>query len=125
MNDKIKNALEWVKDHKVEIACGAVTIVCGAVFVKACKESRAMLKALEATKPMPNPEKFIPDIDIGVVTDYGKYAEGTVTELWMDHIPLDKMGALATEIREKVPGIPENAIVWTILNIRPDEVIEG
>ena len=84
-----------------------------------------MLKALESTKPMPNPEKFIPDIDIGVVTDYGKYAEGTVTELWMDHIPLDKMGALATEIREKVPGIPENAIVWTILNIRPDEVIEG
>lgn len=78
MNKKIENAWEWVKDHKVEIACGVVTIICGAVFVKACKESRVIFKALEGAKPMPNPENFIPDIDIGVVNDYAKYAEGTV-----------------------------------------------
>lgn len=125
MNKKIENAWEWVKEHKIEVACGVVTLVSGIVLFKACKRSQGIIKALETMKPMPNPDKFIPEIDIGTVNDYAKYAKGTVTELMMDNIPLDTMGALAAEIREKVPGIPDGAIVWTILNIRPGEVNEG
>ena len=125
MNKKIENAWEWVKDHKVEIACSVAMVAGGIVLFKASKYSRNVMKALEQTKPMPNPEKFIPDIGIGTVSDYAKYHEGTVTELWMDNIPLEKLGDLGAEFRAKIPDLPDNAVVWALLNIRPDEVNEG
>ena len=120
MNNKMKNAWEFVKENKKKIIFGAAAVVGGFILFKT---GAKYVKIAKAITPLPNPEGFTPEIGVGEVVDFARYDSGSV-DLWMDKIPLADMGKLGEEIVEKVPDLPENPIVWSVMNIRPDEVVE-
>lgn len=114
---KMNKVKEFWNEHKKEIVLTAAAVVGGIVLVKT---GAKYVKFVKSNAALPNPEGFIPAIDVGVVGDYARYERGDV-ELWMDNMPLADMGKLGEEIAEKVPDLPENPIVWALLNIRPGD----
>lgn len=121
-NTKMKNAWEWIKEHKLQIGIAAATMVGGVALYKATKSLPKAIEAVQKTVPDVKPEYILPDIGIGTVEEYATYADGTALEFWMDDIPLSAMGELGEKIMANSPDpIPENATVWAILNIRQGE----
>lgn len=122
LNEKMNKTWNWIKEHKMQIGIAAATMVGSVVIYKTTKALPKAIEAVKKTVPDVKPEYILPDIGIGTVAEYATYADGSVLELWMDNIPLDAMGELGEKIRANAPDpIPENALVWTILNIRQGE----
>lgn len=120
MNEKIKNAWEFIKGHKKVIAGTAITVIGGVVLFKSLPKNKCTEHVVHLTNP--KPEKILPDFGVGVVQDVLQY-EDHITEIWMDHIPLADMGKLGEAIRDNIPDIPENYEVWALLNLHgPDKV---
>lgn len=115
MKEKLNGAWEWIKDHKKEIAITAATVVGGIVLYKTGVKFKEFVKS---NGPLPNPDNFIPEFSEGECTDFARYANGDTVELWLDNMPLSMFGELAEEIYDQVPDMPENPVVWSIVNIR-------
>ena len=120
MNEKMKKAWKWIKEHKVEIGLTAFTVVGGVVLCKSItkpvSEGGSKLKVSDIIPE----KKILPDIGIGTVTYYAGDKNGLGMEFMMDGITLDKMGELGEQIRVNVPDpIPDNECVWALINIRP------
>ena len=114
MKEKLNGAWEWIKDHKKEIAITAATVVGGVVLYKTGVKFK---QAMKDTLPLPNPDKFIPEFSEGECTDFARYNDGAV-ELWLDNMPLSMFGELGEEIYDQIPDMPENPVVWALINIR-------
>lgn len=123
MNEKIKSVWNFIKERKEEIAVTAITAVVMTVsgvilFKSASTKSGDYIPHFT----LPKPEKILPDLGVGEVSDVIRYDDGMV-ELWMDHIPLSYMGKLGEVIRAEFPDIPDNFETWALLNIHePDRV---
>lgn len=115
MKEKMKNAWEWVKDHKKEIAITAAVVVGGIVTYKTGVKFKNLVKAI---KPLPNPDNFIPEFSEGICTDFARYGNNDCVEVLLDNMPLSMFGELAEELYDQIPDLPENPVVWSIVNIR-------
>lgn len=125
MKETIKNAWEWIKEHKKEIAiaaCTGVMAIGGTILFKNCKEAAAIRKALSTVKDCARPEKVnIIDLGVGKLDDALRYSDGTV-ELWLDNVPLADMGTLGDAITAQIPGIPGDNNVWALLSVKPNSI---
>jgi hypothetical protein len=122
MNEKIKNAWEFVKEHKKEFAIAAVTVIGGVILIKSVSKPECTKNIGHFT--IHKPEKNLPDLGVGVVGDVIQY-DDAVTEIWMDHIPLSDMGKLGEAIRENFPDIPDDYETWALLNIHEPNKVFG
>ena len=128
MNEKIKKAWEWTKEHKKEIAlgaCAAVVTACGIVLVKNSRydtEIKSMLDDAKNASKNWRPEKLnVSDLGVGKLDDVMRYPNGVV-ELMVDNIPLYDMGALGDAIASEIPDIPGDNNVWALVSIKPNVV---
>lgn len=125
MNEKIKNAWEWTKEHKSEIGiavCATAATVCGVILFKNHKHSVDIPQAFKSVEDNWRPERLkIVDLGVGKLDDAMRYPDGTV-ELWMDNIPLADMGTLGDAITAQIPGIPGDNNVWALLSVKPSIV---
>lgn len=123
--NKIENVCTWIKDHKIEIVCGVVTVIGGVVLYKVGQHKNSIVIALNEAEPIDARVKYKPDISIGTVIECVRYPDFDCTELLIDDVPLDAMGDLVEEIKDKIPNIPENAIINTVLSIYPSKETQG
>ena len=112
-----KEAWNWTKEHKKGIILSVVTVVGGVVLYKA--GASYVERVVKPNMPLPNPEGFVPEIDVGVVGDYARYPGGVV-DLWMDKVRLGDMGKLGEELVEQIPDLSENSTMFMITNIFPE-----
>lgn len=131
MNNKIQNAWNWVKDHKVEIGIGTLclaTAVTGVVVFKKQIDPDVVMKRIKNTNE-PKKVSFWPkmlgacDLGVGECTDALAYENGSV-ELWLDDVSLNDMGELGEAIRDHFPDLGDGN-VWALLNVRPNTESEG
>lgn len=119
MNERFKNAWEYVKEHKVQFgiaAAATVAAVSGIVLLKLPKPTPSG-KTFNITIPKVE-KKVLPDLGIGVLEDVTDYGDKGL-ELWMDKIPLTKLGDLGDAIRDNFEGVSDDSEVWALLNVRP------
>lgn len=120
MEKKFNKMWEFVKDHKREILIGTgVAIAAGFGLYKITSRKPNIIVDLEqiSTEATNCKNCFKPELGVGVVEDAIKYDCGTI-ELMLDQLKLSDMGRLGEEIANKIPDIPENAKVWSLLDIR-------
>lgn len=124
MNETIKTARKWIKEHKKEITitlCVGVTTICGVILFKNSKKP-AVMDVKKTFEDELWPEKLnIPDLGIGKLDDIMKYPNGTV-ELWLDNIPLADLGNLGDAIADQIPDIPGDNNVWALLSVKPNNI---
>jgi len=128
MNEKIKNAWEYVKAHKKEICIVGFTTIAGVILYKTTKtaidtESISALDKL-INKPVKDYVKdyqnmSVEGFGVGELDDYFiKYNSGAV-ELMVDKMTLGDIGKLGEAIEAACPNdIPNNPSVWALLCIR-------
>ena len=129
MNQKIKNAWEWIKDHKVVVielgVCAVAAIIGGIVLHNEIKHVNLVKYIKDSTPDFKPPENLnISDIGVGEIDGVFRYNDGIV-ELWLDKIPLTDMGKLGEAIADKIPDIPANPNAWALLSIKPGEETVG
>ena len=126
MNDKVKNAWVWVKDHKTEIAITSMIAVCGVILHKTNEHANQVKNFLSGLGTGTKTFKYldISDIGIGTVDTVVRHKDGMI-ELWMDNVPLTDMGKLGEAISEKIPDLPANPIARILLTIKPGEETVG
>ena len=123
MNEKMKNAWEYIKEHKVQIGIAALATVGGVIWWK----NRSHLTLMNVAQNIDKPEKLdiwpkkldVADLGIGALDDAMRYKDGSV-ELWMDQISLSDMGALGEAIGNNIPDLPENSSVWALMCVKPN-----
>lgn len=123
MNAKVKNAWEWTKEHKKEVALGACAVVvtaCGVILFKNRQHSVDIKQAFKSVSDW-RPEKLETDLGVGKLDDAMRYPDGMV-ELWMDDIPLKDMGTLGDAIAAEIPDVPGDSTVWALLAVKPNNV---
>ena len=123
-----KNAFkEFVKEHKVEIALGALTIVGAAIGVSLCSRHGTTVKSdynisLDLTSMMKQKTKLpIPELSNGDIADICDYGE--TVEAWCDNIPITDLGEFGSKLLEyakeyNVAPINENSKLWMLIDIR-------
>lgn len=128
MKTKMKNAWKWVAEHKVEVGLTVLTFVGGIVVCKSINHTKSTIESIKAvseffdTVDAEKKKPLLPDIGIGTMELYEPVDGGKGMEMMLDNLSLDKLGELGEKIRANIPDhIPENAVVWTLLSIRPGE----
>ena len=96
---KIKNALEFAKTHKKEVAIATVAVVGGVVVFAITKKKPE--KTVQAVETVAKGWKELDPsvIKIGTVTDLGENLDGGFIEMIMNDINVGELAALAEEFK--------------------------
>lgn len=110
MNQKIKNAWEWAKEHKTEICCTAIVAIGGAVLWKCHLHKKEVLDAIVNIPETPKME-----INTGV-SDF----DGMMLQV-NDTYKLSELGKLGEQIREFAPDVSNEVYLWGIIDPTENE----
>lgn len=105
MKEKIKNAWNWTKEHKTEIAATAVVLIGSAVLWKCHMHKKDILTGIVEVPELPTVElaKGVSDFD------------GTLLQV-NDTYALSDLGKLGKQIREFAPSVPDEIYIWGLLD---------
>jgi hypothetical protein len=105
MNQKIKNAWEWTKEHKTEICCTAIAAFSGFIVYKSYIRGNEVVDAIRNVTKTPTVEiaKGVSDFD-GMMLQVN------------DMYKLSELGKLGEQIREFAPDIPEEIDIWGLID---------
>lgn len=109
MNQKIKNAWEWTKEHKTEICRTAIVAISGFIVYKSYTRGNEVVDAIRNI-----PETPAKEIAEGI-SDF----DGTMLQMY-DTYALSDLGKLGEQIREFAPNIPNEVHIWGLID--PTEI---
>lgn len=123
MGERTKKALEFVKEHKVEILVitGGVVLGCLGIRHLQKKETEMLGDLILETTNTVWPDDITKNVcwdgAVGCVDDILKYPNNGAIELWLDRMQLQDLGKLGEDILTRIPDVPENHKVWALLSI--------
>lgn len=116
MKEKMQKVKTFVKEHKTEIASGAVAVVSGMVIYMVTKKE-PKLKITEGVNLLQNPctELEHPELDFGTITDF--WLEGGYKNAIIKDLTIGDLGALGEQFVTKVDGITKDTGVSLVMGL--------
>lgn len=120
---KIKNALNYAKEHKKEILIGTGVVISGVVLAKFgidwwCKGRKIIITNNEVGESII--EAFGGYTDHEFKLGIGECVGYTTKENWIGadvhNLHISDLGNLGEELA-KIPGVTENTEIWSVINM--------